>query len=93
MQFQQNSAVGNAANDLVPTKASGIAGEVVIPTAIAAAGDKAVRRFLEFFATIRNRNTREAHYRAACSFFGWRDENGVTALDDIEPLLLISLYI
>jgi site-specific recombinase XerD len=84
-------------NDLVPTKVSktsvSLSGDVVIPTAIASAGDKAVRRFLEFFAaTIRNRNTREAYYRAACSFFGWLEQNAITALDDIEPLH-VSLYI
>jgi len=84
-------------NDLVSAKASNTAvalsGNVVIPTAIAGAGDKAVRRFLEFFAaTIRNRNTREAYYRAACSFFAWLEQNGITQLDDIEPLH-VSLYI
>jgi hypothetical protein len=66
-------------NDLVPTKAVrtsvSISGSVVIPAAIAGAGDHAVRRFLEFFAaTIRNRNTREAYYRAACSFFAWLEQ-------------------
>jgi hypothetical protein len=36
------------------------------------AGDKAVRRFLEFFAaTIRNKNTRMAYYRTAARFFAW----------------------
>ena len=64
-----------------------------MPAAIADAGDKAVRRFLEFFAaTIRNRNTREAYYRAAGSFFAWLDRNGITALDDIKPLH-VSFYI
>jgi hypothetical protein len=43
-----------------------ISGNVVIPAAIAGAGENAVRRFLEFFAaTIRNRNTREAGLTAA----------------------------
>jgi hypothetical protein len=38
---------------------------LVVPAAIAGAGDTAVRRFLEFFAaTIRNKNTRMAYYRA-----------------------------
>ena len=84
-------------NDLVSTKVSrttvSISGNVVVPAAIASGGDKAVRRFLEFFAaTIRNRNTREAYYRAACSFFAWLEQNDITALDDIEPLH-VSLYI
>src|SRR5215469_9097928 len=84
-------------NDLIRMKSSktavALAEKLVIPAAITGAGDKAVRRFLEFFAaTIRNRNTREAYYRAACSFFAWLDQNGIAALDDIEPLH-VSLYI
>jgi integrase/recombinase XerD len=55
--------------------------------AIAGAGEHATRRFLEFFAaTIRNRNTRMAYYRACCSFFAWLDLNGITELDEIEPI-------
>ena len=42
----------------------------ILPRLIAAAGDKAARRFLEFFAAaIRNKNTRMAYYRAAERFF------------------------
>ena len=70
-----------------------ISGSVVIPAAIAAAGAKAARRFLEFFAaTIRNRNTREAYYRAACSFFAWLEQHDIGELADIEPMH-VSLYI
>jgi len=84
-------------NDLVPAKAPrtaiSISGNVVIPAAIAGAGDHAVRRFLEFFAaTIRNRNTREAYYRAACSFFSWLEQHDIAELADIEPMH-VSLYI
>jgi site-specific recombinase XerD len=54
---------------------------------IASAGEKAVRRFLEFFAAnISNRNTRMAYYRACCSFFAWLDPNGISDLPDIEPI-------
>ena len=57
-------------NELVPKSAARTVGPVtsaiVIPAAIAGAGDHAARRFLEFFAaTIRNKNTRMAYYRAA----------------------------
>jgi site-specific recombinase XerD len=84
-------------NDIIPTKVSkttvSLSGSVVIPAAIAGAGDKAVRRFLEFFAaTIRNRNTREAYYRAACSFFAWLEQHDIGELTDIEPMH-VSLYI
>ena len=78
-------------NDLValrsPRPLVWVAGDAVVPAAIAAAGERAARRFLEFFAaTIRNRNTREAYYRAACSFFAWLDPHGITDLADIEPI-------
>jgi integrase/recombinase XerC len=60
---------------------------MVVPAAIAGAGDTAVRRFLEFFAaTIRNKNTRMAYYRATTDFFAWLDAAGIVALVDIEPL-------
>src|SRR3954447_4205126 len=78
-------------NQIVPkpvarTVAS-IAGTIFVPAAIAAAGDHTARRFLEFFAaTIRNKNTRMAYYRACCSFFAWLEQRGVTELVDIEPL-------
>ena len=63
------------------------ASSVVVPAIIADAGDQAARRFLEFFAaTISNRNTRAAYYRAVMRFFGWCDEHQLGALDDLEPL-------
>ena len=43
-----------------------------VPAIIAAAGGKASEHFLEFFAaTIRNKNTRMAYYRAVVRFFAW----------------------
>src|SRR3954468_7443969 len=64
-----------------------VASTIFVPMAIASAGDHAARRFLEFFAaTIRNKNTRMAYYRAACSFFAWLEQRGVAELVDIEPL-------
>ncbi|MGE0279041.1 MAG: tyrosine-type recombinase/integrase [Rhizobiaceae bacterium] len=78
-------------NQLVPKPAARtaatISNAIVVPAAIAAAGDHAARRFLEFFAaTIRNKNTRIAYYRAACSFFSWLEQRGIVELVDIEPL-------
>ena len=55
---------------------------MAVPAAIAGAGDTAVRRFLEFFAaTIRNKNTRMAYYRAVTDFFAWLDAAGIVALE------------
>jgi site-specific recombinase XerD len=84
-------------NDLVtikaPRTAVSVSGNVVIPAAIADAGEHAVRRFLEFFAaTIRNKNTRMAYYRAVCSFFAWLEQHDIGELADIEPMH-VSLYI
>jgi integrase len=60
---------------------------LAVPAAVAGAGDTAVRRFLEFFAaSIRNKNTRMAYYRAVTDFFAWLDAAGIVALVDIEPL-------
>jgi hypothetical protein len=51
-------------------------GSIFVPALIADAGDQAARRFLEFFAaTIRNKNTRMAYYRAVCQFFAWCDRH------------------
>jgi site-specific recombinase XerD len=53
---------------------------------IAEAGDRAARRFLDFFAaSIENDNTRIAYYRAVCSFFAWLEEHRIGELPDIEP--------
>jgi hypothetical protein len=44
----------------------------IVPAIVAAAGEKAARPFLEFFAaTIGNKNTRMAYFRAAVWFFAW----------------------
>ena len=59
----------------------------IVPAIVADAGDKAARRFLEFFAaTIRNKNTRMAYYRAAVRFFAWCDHHKIGEIADIEPL-------
>ena len=43
-----------------------------MPAVIAAAGEKAGRRFIEFFtANIRNKNTRVAYARATGQFLAW----------------------
>ena len=50
------------------------AGGTVVPAIVAAAGDGAARRFLEFFAvTIDNQNTRAAYFHACRRFFAWCD--------------------
>jgi site-specific recombinase XerD len=81
----QELVIGTAAQ--AGRTAPAIAASVVVPAIVADAGDRAARRFLEFFAaTIRNKNTRMAYYRACCRFFAWCDEHQLGAIADIEPL-------
>src|SRR4051794_15754405 len=79
---------------LPPARSPAIARETLaVPRVIAAAGEHAARRFLEFFAaTIRNWNTRMAYHRAALRFFAWCDQHRLGGLADIEPLH-IAAYI
>ncbi len=57
-----------------------------VPAVIAARGQHAGRRFVEFFtANIRNPNTRRAYYRATSEFFDWCDQARLGLLD-IEPV-------
>ena len=60
----------------------------VVPAIVAAAGDGAARRFLEFFAvTIDNPNTRAAYFHACRRFFAWCDRReDIAELVDIEPI-------
>ena len=47
-----------------------------VPALVAELGAKAKKRFTAFFTdNIRNRNTREAYFRAAFQFFQWCDEH------------------
>jgi site-specific recombinase XerD len=65
-------------------------GSNLIPAAVRWAGPKAQRRFLEFFAAqIRNRNTREAYYRAVIDFLAWCDDRAFDLID-IEPVVVAA---
>src|ERR1700681_1809430 len=77
---------------LTPPPALVRAGLDALPSIIRARGERASRRFIEFFtASIRNRNTRSAYARAVKQFFDWCDARQL-GLDDIEPIA-ISAYI
>jgi integrase/recombinase XerD len=68
------------------------AGLDTLPVIIRAQGERASRRFIEFFtATIRNRNTRMAYARAVKQFFDWCDERRLD-LADIEAIS-VATYI
>src|SRR5271169_4213513 len=57
----------------------------VVPALIAAAGDAAGWRYVEFFtANIRNPHTRRAYARACARFFAWCEARGLT-LTTIRP--------
>src|SRR5208337_1691650 len=63
------------ANELVITGSQSL-----IPVQVAAAGEQAAIRFIEFFtANIRNPNTRAAYARAVSDFFRWCEARGKRA--------------
>ena len=58
-----------------------------IPALIAAAGERASMRFLEFFAAnIRNPHTRRAYARAAEEFLAWCASVGVPSIAAVQPV-------
>ncbi len=69
-------------NQLVP-----IARPNQLPAIVAAAGERAQIRFLEFFAAqIRNANTRRAYGRAVGGFLAWCEGRAVHTLSAVQPL-------
>ena len=59
----------------------------LVPVQVAAAGEDAAKRFIEFFtANIRNPNTRAAYARAVADFFRWCERVGLSRLDAVEPV-------
>jgi len=63
----------------------------VVPALIAAAGERAACRFLEFFAAnIRNPHTRRAYGRAVAEFLAWCDDNRVPSVTAVQPLHVAS---
>lgn len=64
-----------------------------LPAPIAAAGDQAAWRFIEFFtANIRNQNTRRAYGRAVGDFFRWCESRRIHRLEQINPTV-VAAYI
>ena len=58
----------------------------IVPALVADQGERAARRYVEFFtAQIRHRNTRKAYGNAASDFFAWCEGRGLT-LPAIEPV-------
>ena len=61
--------------------------ETLIPVQVAAAGEQAAIRFIEFFtANIRNPNTRAAYARAVSDFFRWCEGRGLDRLNAVRPV-------
>jgi hypothetical protein len=86
MTDQLPAIIPPAKNALTP-----LPGAHLIPTLIAAAGDDASWRYIDFFTSnIRNPNTRRAYARACGTFFAWVEERGRT-LGTIRPYD-VSLY-
>jgi site-specific recombinase XerC len=68
-------------NQLVPITSA------ALPTLVAAAGERASIRFVEFFAAnIRNPHTRRAYARAADEFLAWCASAGVPSIGAVQPV-------
>src|SRR5580693_6051280 len=68
-----------------PTSPIDVYAATLVPALIAAAGDAAGWRYVEYFtANIRNPNTRRAYARACARFFAWCDDRKLT-LTTIRP--------
>jgi hypothetical protein len=68
-------------NQLIPISSR------ALPVLVAAVGERASRRFLEFFAaSIRNPHTRRAYYRAAKEFLVWCASAGVPSIGAVQPV-------
>jgi hypothetical protein len=79
-------------DEIVPPPALIRAGLDALPSIIRAQGERASRRFIEFFtANIRNRNTRMAYARAVKQFFDWCDRRRLQ-FEQIGPLS-VAAYI
>ena len=62
------------------------------PAAIAAAGDRARYRFLEFFtARIRNPHTRRSYGRAVGDFLAWLEGRGVHDITQVNSFVVAAL--
>jgi integrase/recombinase XerC len=58
-----------------------------LPALVAAAGDDAEQRFLEFFtANIRNPHTRRAYAQATREFLAWCDAAGAPSIASVQPM-------
>jgi integrase/recombinase XerD len=65
---------------------------IVLPAIITSEGQRASKRFLEFFtANIRNPNTRLSYMRAVSPFLAWCEERGLELLQ-VEPIA-VAAYI
>jgi hypothetical protein len=79
-------------DEIVPPPALIRAGLDALPASVRAQGERASRRFIQFFtANIRNRNTRMAYARAVKQFFDWCDERHLE-LREIEAIT-VAAYI
>jgi len=72
-------------NKLVPISSP------ALPALVAAAGERASMRFLEFFAAnIRNPHTRRPYARAADEFLAWCAAAGMPSIAAVEPVHLAT---
>ncbi|MBX6315962.1 MAG: tyrosine-type recombinase/integrase [Isosphaeraceae bacterium] len=64
---------------------------VALPEILAAAGEDAITRFVEYFtANIRNPHTRRAYLRNAVAFLRWCELRGIRSIGDVRPVTVAA---
>jgi integrase/recombinase XerD len=92
IRYWEREGRSRVSEELSDSERGLIVGGVQIPRLVAAAGDRASRRFIEFFtANIRNPNTRDAYARAVGQFLSWCEMRGLQ-METIEAVA-IAAYI
>jgi site-specific recombinase XerD len=79
-------------SDTLPAAAEPFGQAIMVPKLVADAGDKAARRYANFFASIDNDNTRAAYMRACGNFLAWCETRGIADLVEVEPFH-VSAYL
>jgi hypothetical protein len=75
-----NPACRRKPTGTLPATAEAFGRAIVVPKLVAEAGDKAARRYANFFGSIENDNTRAAYSRACASFFAWCEAHDIADL-------------
>ncbi|HUM06034.1 MAG TPA: hypothetical protein VLT90_11285, partial [Terriglobales bacterium] len=89
--FSQPQAIEYSTSPVPARQVARLPGNAVLPSLILDSGEKAWRRYLEFFAAhIRNPNTRAAYAHAVGRFCRWCQKRGIRDLHEVSPFVVAA---